>query len=322
VVSSLSRHGLRIQHEDGDKHLPHIPAATSLSEARSFHKPDIIILSVKAYHCQEAARELGAETDLDAPVVCLLNGIGNEETLAEVVGEERVIPATLTSSIRWVEAGVVSLERQRGMGIASQHLISTRLADELRLAALRPVLYDSPQRMKWSKLLTNIIANATSAILGWVPAKVVAQKGLYRLEIEAMREAVRVMHALGLAPVNLPGVPVEWIARAVFLPPVITKPLFGKAVISGRGDKLPSFCYDIGNKRSEAPWLFGAIVSEGKRIKVDAPANGVLLDVLMGLVEDRLDPSTYYGNPELLLSQAESAGVPGIRGYNLSRKSV
>ncbi len=322
VVPILARDGLRIQSEDQERHLAQPEVAVSVREALSLQIPDVIILTVKAYNCEEVSQELTAATELAAPIVCLLNGIGNEKTLAEAVGEARVIPATLTSSIRWIEPGRVRLERRRGMGIASQHPISARLADELRTAGLNPSLYDSPQRMKWSKALTNIIANATSAILDWVPAKIVAHAGLYRLEIEAMREAVRVMRAMGIKPQNLPDVPVEWIARAVFLPPAITMPLFGKAVISGRGDKLPSFCYDIGRKRSEAPWLFGAIVAEGDRMKVETPANDLLLDVLMGLVEERLDPADYHGNPELLLSQAQTAGVPGIRGYNHPRKTV
>ncbi|HEY70820.1 MAG TPA: ketopantoate reductase family protein [Anaerolineae bacterium] len=322
VVSILAREGLRIEHEDQETHLTQPHVAASLGEGLSHQKPDVIVLTVKAYNCQEIARDLSAEAEISAPIVCVLNGIGNEETLAQAVGEARVIPATLTSSIRWIEPGRVRLERRRGMGIASEHPISKRLANELHSAGLHPVLYESPRRMKWSKALTNLIANATSAILGWVPARIVAHKGLYRLEIEAMREAVRVMRALGVKPQNLPDVPVEWIARAVFLPPALTMPLFGKAVISGRGDKLPSFCYDIGRKRSEAPWLFGAIVAEGDRMKVETPANDVLLDILMGLVEDRLDPADYHGNPELLLLQAQNAGVPGIRGYNHPRKAV
>ena len=97
-------------------------------------------------------------------------------------------------------------------------------------------------------------------------------------------------------------------------------PLFKRAAISGRGDKLPSFCYDVGRGKSEAPWLNGAIAEQGKRLGIGTPANDVLFEVLMGLVEDRLEPTDYHGNPELLLAQAQAAGVPGIRGYNQPRK--
>jgi 2-dehydropantoate 2-reductase len=221
-----------------------------------------------------------------------------------------------------IEPGHLRLERLRGLGLAASHPLSEAIAQELSTAGLNAVLYESAERMKWSKALTNIISNATSAILGWVPDLVFNHAGLYRLEIEALRETVRVMRALGVAAQDLPGVPVRLLARAIFLPPSLIMPIFKKAAISGRGDKLPSFCYDVGRGRSEAPWLNGAIAAEGKRLGVPTPANDVLLEVLMGLVEGRLDAGDYHAAPAALLSEAQSAGVPGIRGYNHPRRRI
>jgi 2-dehydropantoate 2-reductase len=320
VIQGLTKHGLRLQQGGGEKLLRKPQTATTLGEAVALHNPEIIILCVKAYHCQEASRELGAFDGLTAPIVSVLNGIGNEVTLAKEVGEARVIAASLTSSVRPIEPGLVRVERMRGLGLASQHPLSASLAKEMRAANLNPVLYENAQRMKWSKALTNMISNSTSAILGWVPDLVFNHRGLYRLEIEALREAVRVMRALDLKPQDLPDVPVRLLSSAIFLPTAITFPLFKKAAISGRGDKLPSFCYDIGRGKSEAPWLNGAIAAEGKRLEISTPANDVLFEVLMGLVEGRLESDTYNGNPGLLLSAAQAAGVPGIRGYNQPRK--
>src|SRR5579884_1995835 len=62
--------------------------------------------------------------------------------------------------------------------------------------------------MKWSKLLLNLVTNASVAILDLPPARVVAHPGLFRLERDAFREAVRVMRAFGLRAVSLPGYPV------------------------------------------------------------------------------------------------------------------
>ncbi len=322
VIEALAQHGLRLQEHGTDQVLHQPRTATTLTEAISLQTPEIIILCVKAYDCEAASRELGAVKDLVAPIVCVLNGIGNEETLAKEVGQARVIGASLTSAVRLIEPGFMHVERIRGLGLASHHPLSARLATEMRDAGLNPTLYDDMLRMKWSKALTNIISNATSAILGWVPDLVFNHKGLYRLEIEALRETVRVMHALGIAAQDLPGVPVRLLASAIFLPPAVTMPIFKKAAISGRGDKLPSFCYDVGRGKSEAAWLNGTFAAEGKRLGIRTPANDVLYDVLMGLVEGRLESAAYHGNPELLLSKAQDAGVPGIRGYNHPRKSA
>jgi 2-dehydropantoate 2-reductase len=320
IVDILSKNGLKLQ-QDGEHLVLRDPqTATSLSDAIAKHVPDVILLCVKAYHCETAAKELAGAGDLYAPVVCVLNGIGNEETLAREVGEARVIPASLTSAIGIIEPGHIRVERLRGLGLAATHPLSSTITDEMSSADLNPVLFANAERMKWSKALTNIISNATSAILNWVPDLVFNHRGLYRLEIEALRETVRVMRALGLPPQDLPGVPVRLLASAIFLPPAITMPLFKKAAISGRGEKLPSFCYDVGRGKSEAPWLNGAIADHGVQLGIKTPANDVLVEVLMGLVDGRLETASFHGNAELLLSKAQAAGVPGIRGYNQPRR--
>ena len=56
--------------------------------------------------------------------------------------------------------------------------------------------------MKWSKLLANLVGNATSAILDLDPASIYADKRLYAIERRQLREALAVMRALGLRPVG------------------------------------------------------------------------------------------------------------------------
>ena len=185
-----------------------------------------------------------------------------------------------------------------------------------RVLGLAPRLYSDGQSMKWSKLLTNLVANASSAILGWTPRQVFEHPGLYRLEIEALRETVRVMRVLGLRVVDLPAVPTALLSRAVFWPPRLTGPLLRRAVISGRGDKLPSFNYDIGRGRSEVGWLNGAVAATSMQHGLRAPANSVLTETLTGLVDGMIDPSEYRGRPDVLLGRAANEGLPGLPRYN------
>ena len=66
--------------------------------------------------------------------------------------------------------------------------------------------------MKWSKMLTNLPANATSAILDMTAAEVFAHPGLFRLEMRMLRETLAVMRASRIRVVDLPGVPVRALA--------------------------------------------------------------------------------------------------------------
>jgi 2-dehydropantoate 2-reductase len=317
VADALRDRGLRLEGGPAPGRLPRPEIAPSLASAlTSTEPPAAILLAVKAYDCEAAARDLSQAPGARPPVVCLLNGIGNEAVLAAALGPERVIAASLTTAVTTPEPGVVRIDRERGLDMQASHPLTPHLQDDLARAAIRTRLHTCPLRMKWSKLLTNIVANATSAIVGWTPGQVFGHPGLYRLELEALREAVAVMRALGVRPEALVGVPVDLLAFSLRLPARLSRPLLRRAVASGRGQKRPSFHYDIGRGRSEVEWLNGAVVREAARLGCDAPANAVLTATLGALVDGREGIGRYTDQPEVLLQAAQAKGVPGVQGYN------
>ena len=125
-----------------------------------------------------------------------------------------MIAGTVTSAIGRKDAGSIVLERLRGSGVAGGHPISARLAQAMNAAGLNTRLYKNADDMKWSKLLTNLLANATSAILDMTPSEIFADPGLCQIEIAQLRETLQVMQAQGIQPVDLPGTPVRLLALA------------------------------------------------------------------------------------------------------------
>jgi len=311
IASAMRLMGLRLSGGGTPGAIPHPEAISDLSEAggREF---DAVLVAVKAYDCQKAAASI-AGLGTRAPVVCLLNGIGHEATLAAALGADRVIAATLTSAVTMPEPGHVRVERERGLSLAVGHPLVPALADDFLAAGLFLRLHAVADRMKWSKVLTNIVTNAGSAITGWLPGKLLAHPGLYRLEIEALREVVRVMRAQGWTPEDLARVPIRGMAFVISLPIPIGRPLLRRAVARGRGRKLPSFHYDIGRGRSEVAWLNGAVARESAARGLRAPASAVLAEVMLGLVDGSLSRTDFAGHPEALLARARAAGVRGIR---------
>ncbi|HKZ54018.1 MAG TPA: 2-dehydropantoate 2-reductase [Anaerolineales bacterium] len=316
IQAALRQSGLHIAMSGNTEHLHDVACFSNLSEALGSGLPDVILLTVKSYDAEAAARAIHAAWADPPPVVCLQNGVGNEAALAKMLGQGRVLSATLTSAVQMPKPGLLRVERARGLGLAADHSMAKRLFFELSQAGLRPRLYNDADRMKWSKLLTNIVANAVSAIVGWRPGDVLGHAGLFRLEVEALREAVRVMRALGLAPQNLPGVPVGLLGRGIFLPTRLLQAPLRRIVSSGRGGKLPSFQHDIGRGRSEVVWLNGAVARVGEQHHVPTPANAFLTQTLMALVMGQADPSQYRDRPEVLLRKAQLAGVGRDREYN------
>lgn len=313
LASHYQRQGLRITGDGPSGWLQHAKVVTAPERELRSNPPDVILLTVKAYDCEAAADALQRCTHSQPiPVVSLLNGVGAERTLAKSIGAERVIPATLTTAVQMPEPGVFRVERRRGLGLASDHPIADSLEHELAGAGIKVHRYRDAAAMKWSKVLTNIVANASSAILGWRPERLFRHRGIAALEIQTLREAALVIRRLGLKPVNLPDVPVAWLCRALGLPASVLRPVLGRIVSSGRGDKLPSFNYDIGRGRSEVEWLNGAIMRVGRELNQPTPANRVLTEVLLGLVHNETEPALYRDDPERLLARAREAGVPGV----------
>jgi 2-dehydropantoate 2-reductase len=237
--------------------------------------------------------------------LCLQNGVENEARLAAALGEQGVIAGTVTSAIGRRAAGDIFLERLRGVGVAAGHSLSKRLSAALNDAGLNARLFPSAAEMKWSKLLTNLLANATSAILDMTPAEVFAHPSLYRLEIEGLREALRVMKAQSLKVVDLPGTPVRLLALGALLPNFLSKPLMQRSVGKGRGAKMPSFHIDLyaGRGKSEVDYLNGAVVRFGERLGVPTPVNRLLCETLLALTEGKIPMEAFRHKPERLLDK-------------------
>ncbi len=310
VAAVLRERGLRLKLADGDHALPGSGVVSSAGEAFASGPFDAAIFAVKAY--DSAALLAGLEpfkSQLPA-FVSIQNGVENEARLADFLGPGRVIPASLTTAVGRRTAGDIVLERLRGIGLSARHPLSAALNEAFEQAGLKPKLYANPDAMKWSKLLTNLIANASSAILNMTPAAIFAHPGLFRLEVRQLRETLDVMAAQKIPVVNLPGTPVRLLAFGVRrLPPPLLQPLLGRAAGSGRGGKMPSFHIDLysGRGKSEVDYLNGAVVRYGQKLGVATPVNRVLNETLLALTSGQQAREDWAGRPEKLIAAASSS---------------
>ncbi len=300
-LPALQERGFRLTGDGPVRSLPEPSVFSDPAQAIKSTKPDLILLAVKAYDVADAARSLSTLIDRSQTVVSFLNGVNNESTLAAALGSAAVLPATLTTAVQLPESGLIKVERTRGIGLAGDHARLSPFQHELETAGFLVRRYTDADQMKWSKLLTNIVSNASSAILGWTARQIFEHPQLAHLEIRALREAVQVMRALGFNPQNLPGVQVAILGRAVFLPSYLTRWLLGTIVGRGRGEKKPSFHHDIGRGRSEVAWLNGAVVGFGSQLGIATPVNRLFTQTLLDLVHDRRSPDDFINNPQALL---------------------
>jgi 2-dehydropantoate 2-reductase len=276
-------------------------------EAALAHAPfDVALFALKSFDTPAFAAELAAIPNCESritSVLCLSNGVDNEPTLAHALGVERVIAGTVTTAIGRRSAGDIIVEKLRGTGVAVGSPLSARLAAAMNEAGLNTRLYPKAADMKWSKMLTNLLANATSAILNLTPAEIFADPRLCQLEMQQLREALAVMGKLGIGVVDLPKTPVRLLALGVRLPVALARPFLAKAVGGGRGAKVPSFHIDLhaGRGQSEVDYLNGAVVRYGEQAGVPTPVNRKLTETLLKLTNKELPLSAYDHQSEKFL---------------------
>ncbi len=269
-------------------------------------RPAGVILAVKMPDLGAAIE--ACEAWPDAPVVTLQNGIGAEEAVAAARPGAPLLAGSLTAPVGMEPDGTLAWRARRGIALGSVKgdtaAVRDAIRDALAAGGLAVALVDDWRAMKWSKLLTNLVANAVPALLDCDVAAVYADRHLFAVERAAVLEALRVMRALGYAPMRLPGADVRLLAAAFRAPPALGQPVLRRVVGRARGGKDPSLLLHLraGGGPSEAPWLNGGIARAGAAVGVPTPVNAALAALFAAADADPSAWDRTRGRPTALLS--------------------
>ena len=270
---------LRVTHPDGTATAAEVGVAPSVESAAGA-APDLAIVAVRQYDLPAALAALAALPDV--PVLTAQNGVGAEEAATEARPGAPLVAASVTASVERDPGGDVRILRRGGVGLAAVRgegagALVEQLAATLRDAGVEVAVHEDAAAMKWSKLVANLVANATSGILDMDPPSIYADASLFEVERDQLREALAVMQARRLRPVSLPGTPVPLLAFAVTLPAILGRTALGLVVGSARGGKDPSLRGAVqAGPPTEAGWLNGSVARAGAALGVPTPVNDAL----------------------------------------------
>jgi 2-dehydropantoate 2-reductase len=281
--------------------------ATAESHDSILKEPfELVIVAVKAYNTVEAAQTIGGISSCaGALLLTVQNGIGNEETLAEIFGADRIVAGALTVAVDRLDATSIAATAKGGLCIAplakNPHnwLIAAMSACGMPVRAVA-----SWQALKWSKLCINILGNGVCAALDWEPSRVYTDRTAFAAERACLLEAVAVMSKVGLVPLNLINFPAALLVRsAQTLPAPVLRVVLANRVARGRGGKLPSLLMDLRAHRpqNEVTALNGAIALHALKSGLRAPANSRVAEIVSGVAAGTLNWDDYRGQPDKLL---------------------
>lgn len=246
--------------------------------------PWAIVFAVKMFDLSSAIE--GCRAWPVVPGLTIQNGVGAEAIALERRPGAGLVAGSLTTPVERAPDGEVHWRSRGGIGLAPvagdvEPLIA-ELVSAMAAIGLPARRLSDARSMKWSKLLLNLVGNATSALVDADPGEVYANPGLFAIERRQLLETLAVMGALGVSPMALPGGDARLLAFAVRLPESLSRATLRRVVGGARGGKMPSLRLHLRDGRgpSEVGWLNGAVAREGERLGVATPVNRRLAELV------------------------------------------
>ena len=196
---AISRDGLRVESAHGDFELPHLQAHRTPGEIGPV---DLVIVAWKATANHHLATVLPPLLHADTQVLTLQNGLGNCETLAEIVGPERVLGGLCFVCINRISPGLVSHSAGGRMTLGEWRPDGRGRAGELerrfKAAGIQGVAVPDLEKAQWEKLVWNIPFNGLSVAEGGVTTDVLLASAEMDNELRAlMAEVIAAARSLG-----------------------------------------------------------------------------------------------------------------------------
>jgi 2-dehydropantoate 2-reductase len=294
-VEEMKQNGLRITHHEGEEPFAVKVRALHVTEAQHLAKEapiDIAFVCTKSYDTEWAAILIAQYLSPSGYIVSLQNCM-NEATIAGIVGWGKVLGCIASHiSVGLVAPGHVHRGGLKG-GAAHTvyrtgevHGILTERAHEVcRLVSLADSAKatDNLWGERWSKLVTNSMANGVSACTGLSGVQITENEQVRHFQARLGSEAIRIGEALGYRLEDINHMPPETIARAGE-GDLAALAAYDEARLSARrgsAEQRPSMGQDMmKGRRTEIEYLNGFVVREGEKVGIAARANAALVDLV------------------------------------------
>jgi len=294
---------LAVYYKENAVKIKNLEWVTNQDDLKELGKFDCVMIAVKAFDTDEVIKQLTKSRIDFNSIICLQNGVENEEKFKSAFPDKGIIGVSIVSAVSKLDETSVRIEKNRGIGLSGRGPEFEEFFTLLDQAGLKPKKYNDLSSMKWSKMVSNLFSNAASAILDMSPLEVYSRPKLFLVEKAQIMETIAVMQKMGLKVQNLPGLPLRLLVGLMqVLPNFILRPLLIQFVAKGRGDKMPSFYIEKmkGSRRSEVNYLNGAVARFGANYGINTPVNKALTAILNEVLDSAESKHRYSRHPELL----------------------
>ncbi|WP_434774544.1 ketopantoate reductase family protein [Pseudomonas oryzihabitans] len=267
-LDAIAHDGLEVATTDGTRRLQ----VRTAVDAEAVGVVDLVVVLVKSFATTAAMTQARALVGPHTLVLSLQNGLGHEELLAEIVGQERVIAG------KTYVGGVLLGPGQIRSGVVGKRTIIGELDGQLsaRVQAVAAVFDNAGLATTvsgnilgtlWDKLLVNVATGALTGITQLTYGQLYSEPLLRDVALQAVGEAIAVAHAAGVE-LGLREPQAAWELARDGLPTSFKTSLL-QSLQKG--------------SITEIDFINGAVVRLGQQYRVPTPVNATLVACIKGI---------------------------------------
>ena len=282
ALVKIAKNGIRLVDLDGDSQTFRVQIS---SDPETFLDSHLALVLVKSWQTRSAAARLSECLSGDGLALTLQNGLGNFDTLVNILGNQRVLAGTTTAGATLIEAGVVRPAGNGGISIGS-HPGQAALAVVLRQSGFRVEYVQNIEGLIWGKLVISSAINPLTAILDIRNGGLLELEPAHELMNLVTCESAGVASQLGIQlPYPDPGAAAEKVAEDT----AQNRSSMLQDITRGAPTEIDAIC--------------GQIVKSGKKIGSPTPLNYTLWK----LVKSKIPALGYPNYKNNAVKQAQAA---------------
>jgi 2-dehydropantoate 2-reductase len=265
-LAAMREHGLTIENEpQGNIHVPRVKVTEDPS---TIGVVDVVLIAVKLWDTESAARAVKGLLGPDTAVVSLQNGVIKDDILRRTLGSQAVMGGVGYVATCISRPGVIHQTGTMQRCVVGEYdghksARAHQLLEALLRAGIQAELSDDIRRTLWEKYVFLVGLSGTTATMRSTIGPIREHPQTRAFLSDLMKETVAVGRAHG---VSLPADYAEQrMAFADTVPAAMTSSMHHDLE---RGNPL------------EVAWLSGGVVQLGQAVGVPTPANRAVCDIL------------------------------------------
>lgn len=266
-VNKINRKGIVIEGITGIHSIKNVFATSNPKDIKNC---DLILIAVKAYDTLSALPSIKQILEPSTAILTIQNGIGNTEILLDNFEKFHVMAGVTTEGATVLDDGDILYagigETTLGTYAQGQVKKLKKFVALLNFSGLKASITDNIEGYIWNKLIINCGINALASIL--------RVKNGRLLETNESRKILRSAAA-----------EVVMVARKKYIDlPFDDYTKKTEQICRKTADNTNSMLQDLAKgRKTEINYLNGAVVMEGKKVKVLTPVNELLTNLILSL---------------------------------------